>query len=433
MTRARAALLVVALLAAPAPAAAQAWLRWDQSARAMGRGGTAAGAADDAQAAFYDPAGAAWLPGTNVRLDLGAARDGGRFDPFGAPEVDRAPGLAFLGGAYLTHQISRRLTGGLAVNAPWGSRVEWRDAADFPGRFRATAGRIRAVSTSPILAWRIDSRISAAAGLALTYATLGLSRYEQDPDLSALGGAGPIALARTRIDADGIGIGWVAGVHVRPAERVGVGAQVRGRTRIDLDGTANFTDVAPAELRADSLRGEGITIGDRLDATYVDQEVRSRLVLPPLAVVGAVWDPIEPVRLSADVQWTGWSAVDRMPLEFPDPTLSDAVPLDYRDAWAFRVGAEIAHGPTRTIRVGYAHEASPAPAGGVTPLFPDASRDAVSAGLGLAWRETRIDFAWRVAFLADRRGVAWPDGGGAADGVYESVEHRFAVGIARRF
>ncbi|MBW3661252.1 MAG: hypothetical protein KY397_06420, partial [Gemmatimonadetes bacterium] len=72
-------LALSALVVAASPASAQAWLRWDQSAAAAGRGGAAAAVAEDASAVFHNPAGIASLFGTHVRMDLATTLHGGEF------------------------------------------------------------------------------------------------------------------------------------------------------------------------------------------------------------------------------------------------------------------------------------------------------------------------------------------------------------------
>ena len=423
-------LAALALFAAPAPAAAQAWLKWDVAARPMGMGGAAAALDDAASAAWYDPAGIATLVGTRISAGGSLSLRSGEVDAVGLGEFDRESETLADGYLHVVHPLAADLTGGLSVVSPWEISTAWDDPETFPGRFHAFRTRLRSLDVSPVLAWRARPDLAVAAGVHVAWARLELGRFEQDPDLSALGGLGPIALARSDVEMDGTGVGWVAGVHWRPIPAVALAAHARGPVGLDLSGVVDFTGTAPASLRDFRLPTGEETVGELLDATYVDQAARTRIELPALAAAGVAWDPFDRVRLAATVQWAGWGAVDDLELAFADTILADAIPLDYENAWSLRLGAEVRHSPALFVRVGFAHEESPAPTVGVGPILPDADRNALTAGLGIVRGEFAFDVAWRVAFLEDREGVALPESVDV-DGVYGGTEHRLSFGVSR--
>ncbi|HUP18972.1 MAG TPA: outer membrane protein transport protein, partial [Gemmatimonadota bacterium] len=340
--RPRAAALLV-LFAAPAPAAGQAWLKWDVAARPMGMGGAAAALDDAASAAWYDPAGISTLVGTRVSVGGAVSLRSGEVEAVGLGEFDRETEALTDGYLHVVHPLTADLTGGLSVVSPWEIATTWNDPESFPGRFQAFHTRLRSLDVSPVLAWRVRPHLAVAGGVHVASARLELGRFEQDPDLSALGGLEPIALARSDLEVDGTGIGWVAGVHWRPIPSMALAAHARGPVGLDLSGVVDFTGTAPASLRDFSLPTGEETIGDLLDTTYVDQTVRTRIELPALAAAGVAWDPFDRVRLAATLQWAGWEAVDDLELAFADTSLADAIPLDYENAWSLRLGAEVRH------------------------------------------------------------------------------------------
>lgn len=428
--RAAAATLAASLLALPAPAAGQAWLDWDVAARPMGMGGAAAALDDAASAVWYDPAGIASFVGTRVSASGALSLHSGELVAVGGGGSDRDVDALADPSVFLVHPISRDLVGGLAVVSPWGIATSWSDPNAFIGRFQAYHTRLRSVEVSPVLAWRARPDLSLAAGVHVAWARLEIDRIAQDPDLSALGGLGPIALARAEMDMDGTGIGWMLGAHWRPRADLAVGAHARSGVTLNLNGPVDFTGMAPASLRSLRLPGSETTIGEQLDATYVDQAARTGFELPAVAAAGVAWDAIDRLRLAATVQWADWSAAETLALAFTDSTLADVTPLGYEDAWALRVGVEVRHSPALLVRLGFAHEASPAPTGGVGPLVPDADRNALSAGLGAVWSGLQVDVAYRIAFLKDRGGVLFPGSEDLA-GEYGATEHRFAIGVSR--
>jgi long-chain fatty acid transport protein len=423
-----AALLIVLL---PAAAGAQGFLHWPQSPRAAAMGGTGTGLAAGPGAAFHSPAGIAWLDGTQLQVGARLAADGGSFHAFGEGEFDRDAGLAAAPTVFATHAIARDLTGGLAFTSPWGIAVEWERPDEFAGRFLTSGTRLTSLDASLTLAWRAGERWSVSAGPDIVYLRLDRDRLAHDPELSALGGDGPIALARAGYDIDGTAIGLVFGAFGTPRPGLSLGASFRAPTEVSLDGIVDFTIVAPEELKA-LVRGDR-TIGEILEETYVDQSARLDVPLPYVLSLGGAWEPAPSVTLALDVQRVGWGDMEELDFSPLGPAPSELVSLKWEDVWAWRLGAEMRRPGGLALRVGYAREESPAPRGGVTPLFPDAERETLSAGAAFSVRGIELEAAYSLTVLDDREGVALPSTTPDPDGVYESTEHDISIAVVRRF
>jgi long-chain fatty acid transport protein len=424
---------IVLVVFAPSTVRPQAYLQWDAAARPTALGGAAAALADDASAAFFSPAGIVHLFGTHVQAGASLSTDEARFRTFGDDAFDREVNPTLDGSLFVTHRVAGQLTGGLGVSTPWGLAVDWEQPSAFVGRFRSVDSRLRSIQFNPVIAYGPIGPWSAAVGVDVLNAVFEWVRFEQDPVFSALGGTSPIALAETRLDADGTGVGWNVATMYRTSDRLAVGAQYRSEIDIDLSGLADFAIVAPAELRAIRLPGRDVTVGEIIDDRYVDQVMRSSLTFPPLGVVGVAYRPVDQLLVVADAQWVGWGRVDSLAVAFADTALGDAVPLLYEDAWTVRSGAEMEYKPGVFLRLGYAWHESPASLAAVSPLLPDAGRDSYSAGFGFQWAGTGIDLAYHLTVFDDREGVAFPGNESAADGIYEGAMHRFGISLSRQF
>lgn len=415
----------------PAAASAQGFLHWPQGPRATAMGGAGTGLAAGPAAAFHSPAGIAWLDGTQLQVGARLGADEGSFHAFGTGDFDRDAGLTAAPALFATHAISRDLTGGLAITSPWGIAVDWQRPDEFAGRFLTSGTRLSSVDASLTLAWRGGERWALSIGPDIVYLRLDRDRLEHDPELSALGGDGPIALARAGYDIDGTAIGMVAGAFGTPRPGVSLGASFRAPTKVSLDGIVDFTIVAPEALKA-LVRGDR-TIGEILEETYVDQSATLDLPLPWVLSLGAAWEPVPSVTVAVDAQRIGWGDVEELDFTPLGPAPPDLVPLEWNDVWAWRIGAEVRRPGGLALRVGYSREESPAPRAGVTPLFPDAEREALSGGASFLVRGIELEAAYRIIVLDDREGVALPSTTPTSDGVYESTEHDVSIAVVRRF
>lgn len=432
IARAAAASIVLAsALAGPELAAAQGFLRWSHGPRATAMGGTGAGFAADPSAAYHAPAGIAWLDGTQIEAGGRLSTRGGTFHGFTDGDFDRETETSIAPVVSVTHAISERLTAGLTFGSPWQIDVEWERPDSFAGRFLTSGTRLTSLDATLAFAWRPGERWSVAVGPDIVYLRMDRDHIDHDPELSSLGGGGVIPLARAGYDLDGTAIGWVAGVFGRPHPGVSIGASFRSPVEVPLEGFAEYTVVAPQALR-DLIRGSG-TIGEILDETYVDQSARTDMPLPWIVSAGAAWDPVPSVTLAADVQRVGWGELGELVFAPLVSAPADTVPLGWEDAWTWRLGVEARRPSGLAIRAGYAREESPASEEGVNPMFPDAEREALSAGAGFDWGGSRFDLAYRLTVLDDREGIARPNETVQPDGVYESTEHDFALAVTRRF
>ncbi len=397
----------------------------------MAMGGAATATVRDAGAVYHHAAGIVHLPGTQVLATGFASSDETRLRLFGDREFDEEDGPRFDGALYVTHQIAQQVTAGIAVTEPWYLDVDWEGPTTFAGRFRASEARLRSLDVKPVVAIGPFDRWSLALGVDALHADLDLQRFEQDPALSALGGGGPISLARTLIESDATGVGWNASVAFRPDPRVTLGARFDSEIEVVFNGFADFAVVAPTALREVVLPDSESTVGAMLDARFLDQPVRIPIVFPRRAAAGVSVRAFEPLELTVDAAWVDWGAVDSLAVLFADTLIGDSTAWPLRGAWSVRVGTEVEARSGMLIRLGYAWQESGGAEPTATPVAPAAGSDSFAAGVGFLWSGLTLDLAYRLTLFEDTEGVAFPANSTVADGVYEGLEHRLAIGISR--
>jgi long-chain fatty acid transport protein len=426
-------LVVTCVVGLPATARSQAFMRTGLSARALGMGGTSAASVVDAGAVHHQPAGIVQLTGTHLLVTGFASADDGRLTVFGDREYDEEDGLRLDGSFFVTHQVAQGVTAGVSVTEPWFLDIDWERPTSFAGRFRASEAQLRTIAVSPVVAFGPLGRWSVAGGIEAVHSDLNLQRFEHDPTLSALGGGEPISLARTTIESDATGVGWMASAAFRPEPRITLAATYHSEMEIVYNGFADFLIVAPEPLQDVVLPDGETTVRNLLDDRFIDRPVRIPLVFPRRVVAGISVRPFDRLELAFDAGWTDRGAVDSLAVLYADSILDDSTPWPQRGGWDLHVGSELMVRDGMRVRLGYAWEDSRGPAAAITPFAPASSADAVSGGIGLAWEGLAVDIGYRLTFYDDAEGVAFPLNTASADGVYESIEHRLAIGVSRAF
>jgi long-chain fatty acid transport protein len=402
-----AALAVWSGLAALAPASAGAQPvtipRFDFSfanpgARSLGFGGAFAALADDATAAYANPAGLVQLTAPEVSLEARlqnrspAFLAGGRAD--GTPTgigLDTREGVAFgrdssrTLGPYFASVVIPRGRWSFALYGHQLARFEeaveaqgfFFDDDGATGRFPGTRERVDLeVRTAGAAAgWRLDDRWS--FGLGIVYAETSL-RTRSDAflpdDESEASFFGPISflperrLSGSQVAIDGGDLTLSAGALWRPTEQLSAGLFYRQGAR--AEGTAAF-ETGPAASFQGSSRNP------------------AELAVPDVAGAGLAYrSPGGALTLAGEIDHVGYAGLVQV------QSTEDSVVFgrEYDDAWEYHAGAEYAllrSNPIVAFRAGYWIEAN---GDDLTGL---AGREVHhwSAGLGIAAPIVQIDLA----------------------------------------
>jgi long-chain fatty acid transport protein len=98
--------------------------------------------------------------------------------------------------------------------------------------------------------------------------------------------------------------------------------------------------------------------------------------------------------LEADVNWTGWSSFEELPITFPGGELpSSVIPERYDDVYNYRLGLSWSSAPNKQWRFGVVYDETPQPEESVSPLLPDSDRIGVTVGYGFEGVKLSYDFA----------------------------------------
>jgi long-chain fatty acid transport protein len=268
-----------------------------------------------------------------------------------------------------------------------------------------TFSAINTVYINPNVVWTATPGLHIAGGLAYVPSSVTLrNRLELTP--SPDGDA--------EIEANGDGWGYNVAILADLPAHNQLGISFRSAVNIDYSGDATFSPLGLAD------------------------RVTSSLTLPPTLTVGLAHHPSNQLTLEMDWQWVGWASVDKITIDFADPTFPIAdveMPKNWKDSSSLRFGVERAF-ERSTFRAGYAYDMSPIPSETIDPSIADSDKHTFALGGGYRFDRITVDLAYMFIVSKDREvGNTLQTGGTPFDhrGKYSTRIHELGLGFSYRF
>ena len=147
------------------------------------------------------------------------------------------------------------------------------------------------------------------------------------------------------------------------------------------------------------------------------------------------WQATARATLYANAQWTEWSSIEELRVQFDNPVQPDSVEeLNYEDAGRYGFGGDYQLSDAWTLRAGYAFDESPAPAQFRTARIPDNDRHIFA--LGTSWEPTAdwtFDAAYNRVKIEDADFDRTGDFGDRVVGTFSGHADVISVSATRRF
>jgi long-chain fatty acid transport protein len=194
-----------------------------------------------------------------------------------------------------------------------------------------------------------------------------------------------------RIKADSWGVGYHVGLLYEATERTRIGLSYRSMVRHALQGPAEFSVPARAEV----LRSTGA-----LQPT----NGRFTLELPEVVRLGAYHELNQRWALVAGIAWTNWSRFSSVAFRFDNPAQPTLIqPEGWHDAFRYALGVVRRFGPRWVAQLGTAYDETPVPDATLrTPRIPDSDRVWIATGIGYhAGARLRLDLSYAHLFGLD--------------------------------
>ncbi|HJW45163.1 MAG TPA: outer membrane protein transport protein [Lysobacter sp.] len=387
----------------------------ETSVKNLGRGQAGvATASDDASVVTNNPAAMVNLDKNTVQADVTAIDisfqfEGGGTSAAGTPLTGGDGGNA--GGVQAVPNLSvvfplqgafEGLTVGAAIGAPFGLKTEYD--RDWVGRYNAVESDLKVVDFTLSAAVELGDRFSLGVGAIYERADVTLSNAI-DLGTIMFGTGIPGALPQgadgfATIEGDSNSMGWLFGAQWKPTDQLSIGYAHRSEIDHDIEGTGDFTTPASFQAAQGAYRASAAACATMSPPTdpcraliptllglgngFVDTDATAKLTTPSIDTLSVQYDISDSIRVMADAQWTDWSSLREVNVDFANPFQPNSIEdFSWTDTEMYALGAEWDLSDSFTLRGGITMDETPTHLETRTPRLPD--NDRMLYSIGFTW------------------------------------------------
>ncbi|MGA8854105.1 MAG: outer membrane protein transport protein [Christiangramia sp.] len=336
-----------------------------QGQRGLAMGHTGVAVVNNAELAFFNPAGLVFLENKiNAAVGVSAVfsdvvYENGEFGDMA--RTDSPVGTPFY--AYFSYKLSDKFSVGLAAYTPYGSSVAWEK--DWAGSHLVNDIELSAIYVQALASYKITDNLSVGGGPIYVSGAVNFNR-NLNRTLTDLDGN----RANVTLDASGVSAwGWSAGAMWSPVDSLRIGVNYRSEILVEAkDGDADFQNVPNSPL-----------------TPFSDTQFDATLPLPAELTIGASYQLNDKWLFAFDYNRTFWDVYKSLDVDFANqPTQNDSFnPRNYKDASIYRFGAQYTANDMFTLRAGYYFDESPVQSGYFAPETPRNDSNNFTGGLSV--------------------------------------------------
>lgn len=355
--RKKISVLALASIFVAGSAMAAGWRIPEQSVDSTAKAGANVASATRADAAYFNPANMAWMEDTwHTQVDAS-------YIYLSPIDYTDARNPAFNHESESEHffvptgfVVSPNYGGarfGLALTAPYGLAKRWEDGY---GQAFAEEFSLITIEVNPTVSYAFGDIVSIAAGPRMIYADATVSS-----DASVIG----VPVSRS-MEGDTIEWGWNAAIAVKPNDQWNISATYRSNIDLDFDETTNLN----------------------LMGTALRTPASVSVPAPGVFTLSVAYDVME--NLNVELTWdrTFWSEYEELDFNYNPPIPGNpfeaAVPRDWDDTDAFRIGVTYELNEAIDLMAGFGYDNNPIPTENVDFSIPDSDAWLYSIGMQYA-------------------------------------------------
>ena len=351
-----------------------------QGQRSLAMGHTGVAVVNNAEIAFFNPAGLVFLESKiNAAVGVSAVFSDVVYqnEQFGnMARTDSPVGTPFY--AYFAYKLSDKFSVGLAAYTPYGSSVAWEK--DWAGSHLVNDIELAAIYVQALASYKITENLAVGGGPIYVSGSVNFNR-NLNRTVSDLDGN----RSNVTVDASGVSaFGWSAGAMWSPIDSLRIGVNYRSEILVEAeDGDANFENVPNSPL-----------------TPFQDTKFDATLPLPAELSIGASYQLNDKWLFAFDYNRTFWGVYESLDIDFANDNVPDSQnPRQYEDASIYRFGLQYTANQTVTLRAGYYFDESPVQSGYFAPETPRNDSNNFTGGLSVNISDS---FAIDASFLYSR-------------------------------
>lgn len=257
-------------------------------------------------------------------------------------------------GINVAFRIYDNLQAGITFYTPYGSGIDW--TKNWPGAELNQSCVLKVYDVQPTIAWRITPKLSVGVGMMLSWGTVDLNKgLVSGRTIDQLMGTQLQDIAAASVNLKGtsqVALGANIGVMYDINRQWSVGANFR--TKMGMKVKAG---IASVDYANEAIKERLETVVGLINKANFSAEMPCPWVLN----IGGAFKPTDRLTLAADVQLTGWKAYKELNIEFPGQlsAFNQNITKDYKNAMAYKVGAQYALTNRMDLRAGLMVDCTP--------------------------------------------------------------------------
>ncbi|MDX3774133.1 outer membrane protein transport protein [Chromatiaceae bacterium AAb-1] len=429
---------------------AEGYKLFEQSVSSMGNAYAGRGAQiTDATLVYSNPAALTQLQGAQLSggINYIAARTNYRnaeaYSAQGAPVVGRSEGKISLNElipfVFYSDHISEQLSWGIGFYVPYGLSSDYQQ--DWVGRYFADETAIEVLSLQPTLAYKVTDIFSVGLGISVNRVSGTLSKFKDHSGLCEMGTAindlaggadiynDAYCNSHYQVEGDDIAFGYTLGLHSEPVSGTRLALVYHSAVRYTLKGDSEITNtpITGANVAgnpgymviAPHLPAVDLSTGKLAANDYLTEASKLSLTTPATLTFSIDQQVTPELSLQFSANWTEWSEFRSIDIVSDDanPSISlntqlpqnlnaegyiGYIPEQWRNVWAFAVGATYQYRPDLALKAGIAYDENPIQDSHRTARVPTTDRTWLTVGSNWKLAENMsMDFAYGYLFTSD--------------------------------
>ena len=376
---------------------------------AMGMAGTSLNL--DASAVFFNPGAMSALPGRlRFAAGLHGIQSSTKFQ-LEQPSVyqaitDNPIVLPFY--LYASASVTPRLSAGLAINEPFGTRVTWEEG--WAGRFLTKQSVLQSLNIQPTFSYQLLDNLFVGAGLSILLGKTEMIRKLPVQDDNHEG--------ELSIKGNATTWGINAGILWWPASDLRLGISYRSQMKLE------FED-AQAIFKVPSL----------VETSFPSPNtVSTSIPLPASLDAGIAWDASERWMWVVNLNYVFWNVFENRQLDFAinsSVLVDENNPSEYSNTFSLRIGTQFHWQENLVLRAGTFYNPSPVNPNYFTPENPSLNSLGFTTGVSfMPFDGFSIDMALAV-IMGIQEEVRYTPGN--FNGIYKSRNIIPGLGVSYHF